>query len=48
MCRFVRAWNDPVPGVRDVESWAQFEEVVGEAALSADRGAAPPPDRVED
>ena len=34
MCRFVRPWNTPVPGVRDVEDWAQFEAVIAENATS--------------
>lgn len=28
VCRFVRAWNDPVPGAIDVTSWREFEQVV--------------------
>jgi len=28
MCRYVRPWNDPVPGVHDVESWEDFEALV--------------------
>jgi 5'(3')-deoxyribonucleotidase len=28
MCRFVRPWNRPVAGVRDVHDWAEFESVV--------------------
>ncbi|NNE12394.1 MAG: hypothetical protein HKN41_09150 [Ilumatobacter sp.] len=28
ICRFVRAWNDSVPGAVDVTSWADFLEVV--------------------
>ena len=28
MCRFVRPWNDPVPGVHDVEDWASFQALV--------------------
>jgi 5'(3')-deoxyribonucleotidase len=27
-CRFVRPWNDPVPGVVDVDSWDTFEALV--------------------
>jgi len=29
VCRFVRPWNEPVPGVVDVESWEGFAELVG-------------------
>ena len=25
MCRFVRPWNRPVPGVHDAANWAEFE-----------------------
>lgn len=32
VCRFVRPWNRPRPGVSDVETWEQFEELVGESA----------------
>jgi hypothetical protein len=28
--RFVRAWNDPVPGVHDVATWDQFTNLVDE------------------
>ena len=28
ICRFVRAWNDPVEGVNDVHSWPEFVERV--------------------
>ncbi|MEX1178349.1 MAG: hypothetical protein WEB09_07790 [Nitriliruptor sp.] len=28
VCRFVRAWNHPVPGALDVHSWAEFHDVV--------------------
>ncbi|MBA2729510.1 MAG: hypothetical protein H0U48_02015 [Euzebyaceae bacterium] len=28
VCRFVRPWNDPVPGTIDVASWEEFVEVV--------------------
>lgn len=27
-CRFVRPWNDPIPGVHDVESWSDFLSLV--------------------
>lgn len=36
MCRFVRAWNQPVPGVRDVADWADFEAVVHSLPLAPD------------
>jgi 5'(3')-deoxyribonucleotidase len=32
MCRFVRPWNDPVPGVHNVENWATFEVLVDRLA----------------
>ncbi|GMQ97999.1 MAG: 5'-nucleotidase [Acidimicrobiia bacterium] len=28
VCRFVRPWNEPVPGVIDVENWQRFETLV--------------------
>ncbi len=28
VCRFVRPWNDPIPGVRDVRSWDDFVGLV--------------------
>ncbi len=28
VCRFVRPWNRPVTGVRDVEDWTHFESIV--------------------
>jgi 5'(3')-deoxyribonucleotidase len=28
MCRFVRPWNDPVPGVHDISGWPEFVELV--------------------
>jgi hypothetical protein len=28
VCRFIRPWNDPVPGAKDVTSWADFTRVV--------------------
>jgi hypothetical protein len=24
VCRYVRPWNQPVPGVRDIHDWAEF------------------------
>ena len=35
--RFVRAWNDPIPGVHDVQSWEEFVALV-EAVESGPRG----------
>lgn len=32
VCRFVRAWNGPVPGVHDVADWDAFEELVARTA----------------
>jgi 5'(3')-deoxyribonucleotidase len=32
ICRMVRAWNEPVPGTIDIESWAQFEALVDDLA----------------
>jgi len=37
MCRYVRPWNDPVPGVHDVHDWEEFEELVNK--LSNQRGS---------
>jgi 5'(3')-deoxyribonucleotidase len=28
MCRYVRPWNSPVPGVHDIGDWEEFEELV--------------------
>jgi 5'(3')-deoxyribonucleotidase len=28
MCRFVRPWNEPAAGARDVHDWAEFEALV--------------------
>jgi 5'(3')-deoxyribonucleotidase len=28
MCRYVRPWNDPVPGVHDIHDWEEFETLV--------------------
>ncbi len=28
MCRYVRPWNSPVPGVHDIHDWEEFEELV--------------------
>jgi hypothetical protein len=28
VCRFVRPWNDPIPGTVDVDGWPSFEELV--------------------
>lgn len=28
VCRFVRPWNEPVPGTRDVRDWSEFEAIV--------------------
>jgi 5'(3')-deoxyribonucleotidase len=28
VCRMVRPWNDPLPGVRDVSGWPDFEALV--------------------
>lgn len=35
-CRFVRPWNDPVDGVRDVNTWQEFEDLVGGIARPGD------------
>jgi 5'(3')-deoxyribonucleotidase len=32
VCRFVRPWNSPVDGARDVHSWREYHEVVGGTA----------------
>lgn len=32
VCRFVRPWNEPVEGARDVRSWSQFHHVVDDVA----------------
>jgi 5'-nucleotidase len=32
VCRMVRAWNEPVPGTVDIESWAAFEALVDDLA----------------
>jgi 5'(3')-deoxyribonucleotidase len=28
VCRFIRPWNSPVPGVRDIQDWNEFEALV--------------------
>lgn len=38
-CRYVRPWNRPLPGVRDVHGWDDFLQVVDDLA----RGAEPTP-----
>jgi hypothetical protein len=30
ICRFVRPWNQPVPGAVDVHDWAEFHAIVTE------------------
>lgn len=30
ICRFVRPWNEPLEGVRDVTSWPDFHQIVTE------------------
>jgi hypothetical protein len=32
VCRFVRAWNQPVEGARDVHDWDEFHALVRELA----------------
>jgi 5'(3')-deoxyribonucleotidase len=32
VCRFVRPWNDPVEGVRDIAAWKDFVELATEFA----------------
>lgn len=34
VCRFVRPWNDPVPGTVDVTDWEGFARVVEEVAAA--------------
>jgi 5'(3')-deoxyribonucleotidase len=29
-CRFVRPWNDPIPGVVDIDSWDTFETLINQ------------------
>lgn len=41
VCRFVRPWNEPVEGARDVHDWGEFRQVVGE--LTARRTPATDP-----
>lgn len=31
VCRFVRPWNDPLPGVHDITGWDTFVELVARA-----------------
>jgi 5'(3')-deoxyribonucleotidase len=28
VCRFIRPWNEPVPGATDVRTWEEFEQLV--------------------
>jgi hypothetical protein len=39
-CRFVRPWNHPVPGVRDITDWPAFESAITRLAP----GSHAPPD----
>lgn len=39
VCRYVRPWNHPVAGCRDVSSWEQFAAVVGGQASIAETAA---------
>jgi uncharacterized HAD superfamily protein len=32
VCRFVRPWNEPIPGVHDVDGWPAFTRFVGRLA----------------
>ena len=32
VCRFVRPWNQPVDGARDVRDWGEFRALVGALA----------------
>lgn len=35
VCRFVRPWNGPIPGVRDIETWTEFTGLIeGRSARS--------------
>ncbi|NND74479.1 MAG: hypothetical protein HKN44_05685 [Ilumatobacter sp.] len=34
VCRFVRAWNDPVDGAHDVAGWNEFERLVSDFAVT--------------
>lgn len=34
VCRFVRPWNSAVAGVRDVNTWEEFRDVVGSVGSS--------------
>jgi 5'(3')-deoxyribonucleotidase len=38
ICRVVQPWNDPVPGVIDVYSWADFEHIVENVARAKGAG----------
>ena len=50
ICRYVRAWNDPVEGAIDVHDWDEFTEVVGQRAaeLAGAPVAQTAPDRRHD
>ena len=37
VCRMVCVWNEPLPGVVDVHSWDEFEELVENVATAHDR-----------
>lgn len=39
VCRMVHPWNDPLPGVEDIHSWPEFEELVERVAAA--QGQAP-------
>lgn len=34
VCRFVRPWNNPAPGVHDIDGWDQFEAFVRRIAAT--------------
>lgn len=38
VCRMVRAWNEPVAGAVDIESWGQFEALVDALATRPEDG----------
>jgi 5'(3')-deoxyribonucleotidase len=38
VCRMVHPWNEPLPGVVDIHSWPQFEELVERVAAAQGQG----------
>jgi 5'(3')-deoxyribonucleotidase len=42
VCRMVRAWNAPLPGVHDIHTWSEFEALVERVAREQEMPTADP------